>query len=175
MIIIDTREQSNQHIVDFFNKKKIPYKVMKLPLGDYSIMLPQGSFDGQVQDIYFYDDFVVERKNSIDELCGNLKEDAARLKKELALMNMHRIKFYIFLEDKDYEINLRNANYRSQYDAYTLMQRLYKGIESEFGTMIIPVPKECMGSKIYYHLQAQVYNLLKHKGFILEEEGEEVE
>ena len=49
IICIDSREQSNQHIIDFFNKKKIPYKVMKLSLGDYSIMLPKGSFDGQSQ------------------------------------------------------------------------------------------------------------------------------
>ena len=174
IICIDSREQSNQHIIDFFNKKKIPYKVMKLPLGDYSIMLPKGLFDGQTQDIYFYDDFVVERKASLDEICGNLKDDAARLKKELAHLNKYDIEFYIFLEDENYELNLRNANYRSQYDAFTLMQRIYKGIEAEYNTMVIPVPKSCMGSKIYYFLQARVYNLLKHKGFILESEEEDV-
>ena len=26
-ILIDTREQANQHIIDFFKKKNIPYKV----------------------------------------------------------------------------------------------------------------------------------------------------
>ena len=173
-ICVDSREKSNQHIIDFFNKKKIPYKVMKLPLGDYSIMSPKGSFEGQERDIYFTNDFVVERKASIDEICGNLKDDAARLKKELAHLNKHDIEFYIFLEDENYELNLRNANYRSQYDAFTLMQRIYKGIEAEYNTMVIPVPKSCMGSKIYYFLQARVYNLLKHKGYILESEEEDV-
>ena len=173
-ICVDSREQSNQHIIDFFDKKKIPYVVEKLPFGDYSCKIKAGSFEGQERDIYFTNDFVVERKASIDEICGNLKEDAARLKKELAHLNKYNIEFYIFLEDENYELNLRNSNYRSQYDAYTLMQRICKGIEAEYNTMVIPVPKSCMGSKIYYFLQARVYNLFKHKGFILESGEEDV-
>ena len=169
-IIIDTRENSNQHIIDFFNKKKIPYSIEKLDFGDYSCKLPKGSFEYQGRDIYFNNDFVIERKNSIDEIAGNLKDDAARLKKELAHLNMNGIEFYIFLEELNYEENLRNGRYRSQYDACTLMQRIYKGIEGEYHTMVIPVPKEYMGSKIYYFFQARVYNLFKHKGFIESEE-----
>ena len=168
IICVDSREQSNQHIIDFFDKKKVPYVVEKLPFGDYSCKIKAGSFKGQERDIYFTNDFVVERKANIDEICGNLKEDAARLKKELAHLNKYNIEFYIFLEDENYELNLRNSNYRSQYDAYTLMQRICKGIEAEYSTMVIPIPKSCMGSKIYYFLQARVYNLLKHKGLIIE-------
>ena len=175
IICVDSREQSNQHIIDFFDKKKVPYVVEKLPFGDYSCKIKVGSFDGQVRDIYFTNDFVVERKANIDEICGNLKEDAARLKKELAHLNKYDIEFYIFLEDENYELNSRNSNYRSQYDAYTLMQRICKGIEAEYNTMVIPVPKSCIGSKIYYFLQARVYNLFKHVGFILKEEGEDID
>ena len=175
VVIVDSRENANQHIIDFFNKKKIPYAVEKLPFGDYSCKIKAGSFEGQERDIYFTNDFVVERKANIDEICGNLKDDAARLKKELAHLNKHDIEFYIFLEDENYELNLRNSNYMSQYDAFTLMQRIYKGIEAEYNTMVIPVPKSCMGSKIYYFLQARVYNLFKHKGYILEKEGEKID
>ena len=175
IICVDSREQSNQHIIDFFDKKKVPYVVEKLPFGDYSCKIKAGSFEGQERDIYFTNDFVIERKANIDEICSNLKENAARLKKELAHLNKYNIEFYIFLEDENYELNLRNSNYRSQYDAYTLMQRICKGIEAEYNTMVIPVPRSCMGSKIYYFLQARVYNLFKHKGFILEEEGEKID
>lgn len=168
VVLVDTRENSNQHIIDFFESKKIPYKRMKLDYGDYSIMLPK--LEGvTTQDIYFTNDFVIERKANIDELCGNLKEDAARLKKELAHLNMYQIKYWIYIEDLNFEENLRQGNYISQYDPYTLMQRLYKGIEAEYNTAIIPVSKKCIGSKIYYHLQACVYNLFKHKGFFEEE------
>ena len=165
-IIVDSRENANSHIIEFFKIYIIPYVVEKLPFGDYSCKLPAGSFEHQGRDIYFNNDFVLERKANIDEICSNLKENAARLKKELAHLNKHDIEFYIFLEDENYELNLRNANYMSQYDAFTLMQRIYKGIEAEYNTMVIPVPKSCMGSKIYYFLQARVYNLFKHEGYI---------
>lgn len=172
VVIVDSREQNNQHILDFFNKKKISYKVIKNDFGDYTAMIPGGTIGQFTQDIYFDRDIAIERKNSIDELAGNLKDDAARLKKELAHMNMNQIKYFFFVEDKDYHINLRNGNFRSQYDPFTLMQRIKKGIEAEYNTVIVPIDKQCIGSEIYYTLQAFVYALFKHKGFILEENEE---
>ena len=174
-ILIDTRENSNSHIIDFFNKKKIHYKVQKLDFGDYSCMIPRGTIDRFTSDIYFTNDFVIERKSGIDELANNLKDDAARLKKELAHLNMYQIRYLIYVEDLNFEENLRQNNFRSQYDPFTLMQRLYKGIEAEYNTVIVPVDKKIIASKIYYNLQARVYNLFKHKGFILEEEGEDID
>ena len=50
-ILVDTREQSNQHIIDFFNKKKIPYSIEKLPFGDYSCKIPVGKLDMFTTDI----------------------------------------------------------------------------------------------------------------------------
>ena len=85
---------------------------------------------------------------------------------------MYQIRYLIYVEDLNFEENLRQNNFRSQYDPFTLMQRLYKGIEAEYNTVIVPVDKKIIASKIYYNLQARVYNLLKHKGFILESEGE---
>ena len=174
-IIVDSREKANSHMIDFFKKKNIPYVVEKLPFGDYSCKLPTGSFECQGRDIYFNNDIAIERKNSIDEIAGNLKEDAARIKKELAHMNKYDIKYFFFVEDKNFHENLRNGNFRSQYDPFTLMQRIKKGIEAEYNTVIVPIDKKFIGSEIYYTLQAFVYNLFKHKGFILEEEGEEIE
>lgn len=175
VVIVDSREQNNSHIIDFFNKKNIPYKTIKNDFGDYTAMLPAGTLTGFTSDIYFDRDIAIERKNSIDEIAGNLKEDAARIKKELAHMNKYDIKYFFFVEDKNFHENLRNGNFRSQYDPFTLMQRIKKGIEAEYNTVIVPIDKKFIGSEIYYTLQAYVYNLFKHKGFILEEEGEEIE
>lgn len=175
VVIVDSREQNNQHIIEFFNKKNIPYKTIKNDFGDYTAMLPAGTLTGFTSDIYFDRDIAIERKNSIDEIAGNLKEDAARIKKELAHMNKYDIKYFFFVEDKNFHENLRNGNFRSQYDPFTLMQRIKKGIEAEYNTVIVPIDKKFIGSEIYYTLQAFVYNLFKHKGFILEEEGEKVE
>ena len=174
VVIVDSREQNNQHILDFFNKKSIPYKVIKNDYGDYTAMIPKGTINAFTCDIYFDRDIAIERKNSIDEIAGNLKDEAYRLKKELAHMNMYDIKYFFFVEDKDFHFNLRNGNYRSQYDPFTLMQRIKKMIEAEYNTVVVPVDKQVMGSEIYYTLQAFVYALFKHKGFILEESESEL-
>lgn len=164
VILIDTREQNNSHIIDFFNKKGIKYKTMKLDFGDYSCMLPAGTIDKLTTDIYFTNDFVIERKNSIDELAGNLKEDAARLKKELAHLNMYQIRYLVYVEDANFEENLRTGTYNSAYDPYTLMRRIYC-LESEYNTAFIGLNKNVMGSKIANKMQTWVHGLFKHKGF----------
>lgn len=174
VILVDTRENANKHIIDFFEKKKIPYSVEKLQFGDYSCKIPKGTLDMFTTDIYFTNDFVIERKASIDELAGNLKEDGARLKKELAHLNMYQIKYLVYVEDKNFEENLRTGSFRSQYDPYTLMRRLYC-LESEYNTVFVPVDKKIIGSKIANKMQTWVHGLFKHKGFILEEEGEDID
>ena len=173
VILVDTKEKNNKHITDFFDNQKKPYRRMNLNYGDYSCMIPKGTIDQFTSDIYFDRDFVIERKADIDELAGNLKQDAARLKKELAHLNMYEIRYLIYIEDLNFETNLRTGNYRSEYDPFTLMNRLYKMIECEYNTTIVPVDKDVMGSKIYYRMQSCVHALFKHKGFILDEsEGE---
>ena len=168
VVIIDTREQANEHIIEYFEQKKIPYKISKLDFGDYSCMLPANTVQGFHRDIYFDRYIAIERKANIDEIAGNLKSDASRLKNELAHMNKHGIKYFFFVEDEQYHENLRQGMYRSDYDPFTLMQRVKKGIEAAYNTIVVPVGKRYMGSEIYYTLQAYVYDLFKHKGFIIE-------
>ena len=191
-ILIDTREKANSHIINFFNKKKIPYKVQKLDYGDYSIMMPQGSFNGQTRDIYFTNDIVLERKFCIDEIAMNLKDkktnineikqeiidllgkqylekvlksDYNRFKQELTSINKYGITFKILIEDPDFDENIRLGNYRNQYEPKTLYSRL-KSLESEFGTTIRPVNKLYMGSEIFNTLKYGVRNKLVHEGYI---------
>lgn len=169
-IIIDTRENQNSHITDFFDKKKIPYRVAKLNFGDYSCLIPKGSFEGQQREIYFDRDIVIERKNGIDELCGNLKDDT-RILKELAHLNKYDIKYYVFLEDKRFDSNVRSGNYRSEYQPKSLYARL-KTIEARYNTIIRPIDKAYMGSEIYNTFYYYVREILKNKGFIEEVQNE---
>lgn len=160
VVIVDNREKNNKHILDFFDKKKIPYRIIKNDYGDYTAMIPGGTIEQFTSDIYFDRDIAIERKANIDEIAGNLKEDAARLKKELAHLNKYNIRYFFFVEDVDYHENLRNGNFRSKYDPYTLMQRIKKGIEAEYETVIVPIDKKYMGSEIYNTLQAYVLSLI---------------
>lgn len=196
VILVDTREQENFHITNWFARNKIPFKVQKLDYGDYSAMLPAGTFNGQLRDIYFTNDLVIERKFCIDELAMNLKDkktnineinqeiidllgqkylekvlksDYVRIKQELANLNRYGIEFYIFLEDKNFDRNIRTPGaFRAQYTPEKLYARL-KSLEREFHTMIRPIDIEYMGSEIYNTLKYGVRNILVHKGYIEED------
>ena len=78
-VVIDNREQANLHITDCLDKKKIPYREETLKYGDYSCMLPAGTFEGQKRDIYFSDEIAIERKFCIDELAMNLKDNKTNI------------------------------------------------------------------------------------------------
>lgn len=202
VVLVDSREQENHHVTGWFAKNKIQFKTLKLDYGDYSAMLPVGSFKGQNRDIYFTNDLVIERKFCIDELAMNLKDkktnlneikqevidlfgekyiekvlksDYNRLKFELSNLNRYGIEFYIFLEDKNFDKNIRAGKFRAQYDPANLYARL-KALEREFHTMIRPIDVEHMGSEIYNTLKYGIRNILIHKGYIEEDEldvGEE--
>ena len=155
-------------------------------------MLPKGSFQGQTRDIYFTNDTVIERKFCIDELAMNLKDqktnineikkeiiellgakylekvlksDYNRLKSEFANMNRYNIDFFIYLEDKNYDENIRAGRFRAKYDPETLYKRL-KALEREFNTVIRPISKEMIGSEIYNTLRYGVRDVLKNRGYI---------
>ena len=168
-ILVDSREKSNKHIIEWFKAKEVSYKVQKLDFGDYSAMLPKGSIKGIDRDIYFTTSVCIERKANIDEMAMNLKDKAIRLKNELLSFNKYGIKYFIFVEDALFHKHIRNGNYRSQYDSKTLYAR-FKGIESEFDTIIVPIDKEYIGSEILNTLYYQVRNILKRKFEVVEQE-----
>src|SRR5437764_13115639 len=60
VIIVDTREQKNTHILDYFRKKEITFKFQTMKTGDYSAYIPSNPELGLPRDLYF--DVVVERK-----------------------------------------------------------------------------------------------------------------
>ena len=84
-IIADSREQTNEHILKYFEKHQIPYVVHKLDVGDYAI-------EG--------DDTVrVERKKNLSELAHNLlSADKSRFYREVRRAREQGIKLVILCE-----------------------------------------------------------------------------
>ena len=72
VIIVDTREQANEHILNYFDSKNVQHISRKLEYGDYSAYLPRNEKYGIMRDIHF--DMSIERKNSVDELASTIKE-----------------------------------------------------------------------------------------------------
>ncbi|MCR6516305.1 ERCC4-type nuclease [Clostridium sp. LY3-2] len=201
VVLIDSRENANMHITDWLKKKKRPFKSQKLDYGDYSCYLPIGTFEGQKRDIYFTNDIVIERKFCIDEIAMNLKDnktnineinqeiidllgkdylkkvlktDYNRLKYEFANMNRHKVEFFIFMENENFDLDLRNKVYRAEYSPDRLYKRI-KGVERDFHTILRPVSKENSASEIYNTLRYQVRNILVYEGLIEDRPFEESE
>lgn len=59
MIICDSREKKNSHILHYFDKNKIPYKITLMAIADYML------------DSKHY--IVIDRKQNLEEVCRNLK------------------------------------------------------------------------------------------------------
>ena len=110
---MDTREHDgkNDHILNYFDSKKISWKKMKLDYGDYSCMIPANEEFGISRDLYFDNEIMVERKANLDEFISNITKDRDRIKKEFALAPPNKV---LLLENASYA-DMINGNYISKY------------------------------------------------------------
>ena len=85
MIICDSREQKNAHILRYFERHNVPYVVRKMETADYMV-------EGQPN-------IVVDRKQNLDELMHNLfGKDKRRFYNEMRLAHENRVKVTIVCE-----------------------------------------------------------------------------
>ena len=112
VILIDTREKKMDHITEYFDKAKILYKKKALPYGDYSFLVPKNEALSIPRDLIFYNDIVIERKGSLEELSGNLTKERDRLEKELALAPRNKV---LIIENANYA-DVVNGNYNTEYN-----------------------------------------------------------
>lgn len=111
--LVDTREKSNSHITDWFDRKGIKWKTRALKQGDYSFMIPANDKLGIPHDLDFSNKIIVERKGSLEELSTNLTKERDRLEKEFALAPEKKV---LIIENADYG-DIISGNYRSEYNA----------------------------------------------------------
>lgn len=156
-IVVDTREKVNQHILDYLRKHDIPIKFKKLDYGDYSAMIPKNEELGIARDIYL--NSAVERKNSVDEICGNLQKDT-QAAFENELIRSQKGKFILFVEDPQFDENIANHNYRSRYDPKALKGRL-ESFQAKYNFEIRPMSKLMIGHNIYHRFLQQARYFLK--------------
>ncbi len=96
VVLVDTREKQNSHIIDYFTKNHITYERTALNYGDYSFYIPAAAAGG---DIYFHRDIVIERKATLEELPGNLVQERERFEKEFLKAGNDRAKLYLMIEE----------------------------------------------------------------------------
>lgn len=158
VIIIDTREQENQHILDYFTQRKVNYEVKKLDSGDYSIKLLSYPELGLYRDIYI--PVMIEKKNSVDELASSFK-DRTRFENEFIRAYGSNIKIHLLVEDGQGYQNIINGKYRSQYEPKALLASL-KTFESRYNIHTSFIDKKYAGNFIYHTLKYHLYEYLKN-------------
>ena len=98
IVICDTREQKNEHILREFDRMKVKYITDKsLPYGDYSFV---------VQDRDFSLSCVIERKANVNEFYSNITSDRDRIEKEFMAASALSKEFVLIIENCGSETEL---------------------------------------------------------------------
>lgn len=155
-VIVDTREQENPHITDYFTKKKVPFISKKLDFGDYSFFIPKNDELGISRDLYFSDEIAIERKACLDELATNLT--AARTRFESELIRSNGCKIMLMIENCGY-VDIIGHKYRSKYDPKSYIATLMSYI-ARFGISVNFIDGNAAGNFIYYSLYYHARNYL---------------
>ena len=163
MILYDTREQVNDHVLSYFDNIGLKYKRQKIDEGDYTAIITARPDMGITRDLYFK--VGVERKNSVDELAGNLAEktdtrDDIRLERELMRAKAKGIKMFLVIEDPNGLEVIKNGTYRSQYGSKAFVGKL-SSLQDKYIQDTIFTSNLNSGYHIYRKLYYSVRNFLK--------------
>ena len=113
VILIDTREKVNDHILKYFDKANIQWIDW---LNNNGIkILEKNNTNSKLykcRDEYFDKQIVVERKGSLEELSGNLTKERDRLEKELCLAPSSKV---LVIENATYG-DMVSGNYETKYN-----------------------------------------------------------
>ena len=88
-VLVDTREQKNEHILACLDSLGVRHESRKLDFADYSFLIQGRDFSLSC---------VVERKGSVNELYGNLTSDRDRIEKEFRAGSSLAREFILLVE-----------------------------------------------------------------------------
>ena len=140
MIICDTREQKNEHILNYFDRHGIPFIIATVQTGDYVDPLNKTAV-------------AVERKANLSELAHNLlSRDRGRFYREIRRAKDEGIKLYIVCEHGHGIQNIQDVgDWKNPYGKVTgkmLREAIYK-CAIGYGCEFIFCTKRQTGKIIY--------------------------
>ena len=122
VILVDTREKKNDHILNYFDSYHIKYKKQALSSGDYSFYVEANDELSIPRDIYFDNKIFVERKANLDELATNFSKNRTRFEEEFSISSAERK--YLLIEGANYEDILLH-NYTSEFNPKSYLGSLH--------------------------------------------------
>jgi len=156
VLLHDTREQENSHILTWLDNASIRHKRRSLATGDYSIMLPASPEHGLLRDIYFA--AAIERKAHVDELVETIKD---RTRFENELIRGQQLDFFVVLvEAANGFAQVVTGDYRSQYSPKALEASL-AALSLRHRCPIHFLPREHSARWIHTHLRYFALERLK--------------
>ena len=114
-IIVDTREQKNDHLLKYFNDNGIKWVCKKLDTADYSFELPNH------QHLGFDRKFLVEKKNGLNEITGNFTSSRERFQREFQRIEDEHL--HLVIENATWK-KVVNGSYRSKMHPNSLIASL---------------------------------------------------
>ena len=137
MLICDSKEKKNEHILRYFDRHGIDYEIRKLDVGDY--MFEGGTIS-------------VDTKRSVDELASNMlnRADHARFLREAKRAADSGVKLIVLLETSKYKAIPDLREWRSKYSGISgrsLMDAIYK-THIAYGVEFLFCPKISTGRRI---------------------------
>jgi hypothetical protein len=157
-VLVDSRENANQHILKYFTDKNISYIVQKLDFGDYSLMIKACPEFCLANDIIFSDLISIERKNSLNEISANLSAERDRFERELERGKSAR--FILMVEEAQGIEKIINHQYGTQMSEKSFLATLFT-FGHRYGIDINFIEKRYAGMFIYWQLYYWARNWLK--------------
>ena len=153
-VLVDTRERPTGFSEKRYAQFGRPYRREKLDVGDYSaeFVTPAG------EAISLKDRVVVERKNSIDELCMCYTTERGRFEREFERAKNSGIKLYLLVENATFE-SIYNGKYRSRMTPNALVASILAWL-ARYDCQIIFCKAETSGKIIhdilYYEMRERL-------------------
>lgn len=118
-IICDSREKPTDEAKKRWDAFGVPYRIQGLRSGDYTaeFVLPNGE-TFSLENIC-----VIERKMSLDEICGNFCQNRNRFIREFERIKEAGARVYVVVEGASWEA-IYNHRYRSQMSPQALVASL---------------------------------------------------
>ena len=143
VVIADSREQVNGHLIAWLDKNHIQHKSRALETGDYSVMLGNTTFE---------DEIAFERKANLDEIAGNFTVGRERFEREMIRAKARGMKLFLVVENATWT-DIFLHNYRSRLEPKSLFASLMSW-QAEYNlTVIVCKPSETaqiLYSTLYY-------------------------
>ncbi len=148
VLLTDTRQQKEEHILKEFDKQGILHIRTTLPSADYMAL----RYDNE-KGMYLDYSILIDTKKDIEEIAGNLCNTAShdRVKKEIFKGQELGAKKFIFLINSGKVKTLEDlqnwASKRTRVKGSTLV-KIFCTMKEKYNVNFILVPKKQMGAKI---------------------------